>query len=75
MSRRSKEEVESMAVTRNAGVQDHVALVEIDLAGELMIAAAAASEDRLSRDRIDELLDVGCCGRRARQGGWPAGQS
>ncbi|MFI0264929.1 hypothetical protein ACH4OW_38720 [Streptomyces sp. NPDC017056] len=43
---------------RNATVQDHVALVEIDLTGELMIAAAAASEDRLSSDRIDEVLDV-----------------
>ncbi|UNO43923.1 hypothetical protein [Streptomyces sp. MST-110588] len=47
-----------VAVHRNSTVQDHVALVEIDLAGELMIAAAAASEDRLSSDRIDEVLDV-----------------
>ncbi|MFH8573281.1 hypothetical protein [Streptomyces sp. NPDC017993] len=39
-------------------VQDHVALVEIELTGELMIAAAAATEDRLSPDRIDEVLDV-----------------
>ncbi|MER7397212.1 hypothetical protein ABT381_17080 [Streptomyces sp. NPDC000151] len=38
--------------------QDHVALVEIDLAGELMIAAATSPEDRLSPDRIDEVLDV-----------------
>ncbi|WP_264483450.1 hypothetical protein [Streptomyces pinistramenti] len=65
----------SVAVVRNAGVQDHVALVEIDLAGELMIAAAAASEERLSRDLIDEVLDVGGCGRRARQGARPSGQS
>ncbi|MFH8678019.1 hypothetical protein [Streptomyces lydicus] len=43
---------------RHATVQDHVALVEIDLTGELMIAAAAASEDRLTPDRIDEVLDV-----------------
>ncbi|MFF4279618.1 hypothetical protein [Streptomyces kronopolitis] len=43
---------------RPATVQDHVALVEIDLTGELMIAAAAASEDRLSPDRIDEVLEV-----------------
>lgn len=47
-----------MAVRRNSMVQDHVALVEIDLTGELMIAAATASEDRLSADRIDEVLDV-----------------
>ncbi|MFF4951949.1 hypothetical protein ACWC2K_15800 [Streptomyces chattanoogensis] len=43
---------------RHPTVQDHVALVEIDLTGELMIAAAAATGDRLSRDRIDEVLDV-----------------
>ncbi|MET9292143.1 hypothetical protein [Streptomyces sp. NPDC003077] len=47
-----------VAVYRNSTVQDHVALVEIDLTGELMIAAAAASEDRLSPDRIDEVLEV-----------------
>ncbi|GAA2938091.1 hypothetical protein ACFPN0_18020 [Kitasatospora cinereorecta] len=38
--------------------QDRVALAEIELCGELMIAASAATEDRLSRDRIDEVLDV-----------------
>ncbi|MYT30223.1 hypothetical protein GTY73_15640 [Streptomyces sp. SID8354] len=43
---------------RHPTVQDQVALAEIDLTGELMIAAAAASEDRLSTDRIDELLHV-----------------
>ncbi|WP_431357758.1 hypothetical protein [Streptomyces lydicus] len=43
---------------RPTTVQDPVALVEIDLTGELMIAAAAASEDRLSPDRIDEVLEV-----------------
>ncbi|MFF7655958.1 hypothetical protein ACFZCY_40080 [Streptomyces sp. NPDC007983] len=37
---------------------DPVALVEIDLYGELMIAAASADEDRLSPDRIDEVLRV-----------------
>lgn len=47
-----------MAGHRHTTVQDHVALVEIDLTGELMIAAAAASEDRLTPDRIDEVLDV-----------------
>ncbi|MFE9820588.1 hypothetical protein ACFYSH_00185 [Streptomyces sp. NPDC005791] len=38
--------------------QDCVALAEIELCGELMIAAADAMEDRLSPDRIDEVLDV-----------------
>ncbi|MEV0370996.1 hypothetical protein AB0I10_14360 [Streptomyces sp. NPDC050636] len=47
-----------VAPHRHGTVQDHVALVEIELTGELMIAAAAASEDRLSPDRIDEVLDV-----------------
>ncbi|MGW7577915.1 hypothetical protein [Streptomyces sp. NPDC054765] len=58
MGRRSKEEVLYVAGHRPTTVQDHVALVEIDLTGELMIAAAAASEDRLSPDRIDEVLEV-----------------
>lgn len=39
-------------------VQDHVALAEIELCGELMIAAAAAIEERLTADRIDEVLKV-----------------
>ncbi|MBT2364905.1 hypothetical protein J7E88_06100 [Streptomyces sp. ISL-10] len=40
--------------------EDHVAvaLAEIELCGELMIAASAADEDRLSPDRIDEVLMV-----------------
>jgi hypothetical protein len=38
--------------------QDHVALSEIELCGELMIAAAAVREERLSQALIDELLDV-----------------
>ncbi|MCT6780622.1 hypothetical protein ACFYZ6_28280 [Streptomyces rubiginosohelvolus] len=38
--------------------QDCVALAEIELCGELMIAASAADEERLSPDRIDEVLDV-----------------
>ncbi|WP_425329444.1 hypothetical protein [Streptomyces inhibens] len=58
MGRRSEEEVLYVAGHRSTTVQEHVALVEIDLTGELMIAAAAASEDRLSPDRIDEVLDV-----------------
>ncbi|GAA1534059.1 hypothetical protein GCM10009730_49110 [Streptomyces albidochromogenes] len=40
-------------------VHDHVALAEIELCGELMIAASAADGERLSPDRIDEVLKVG----------------
>jgi hypothetical protein len=39
-------------------VSDHVALAEIELCGELMIAASAAIGERLSADRIDEVLNV-----------------
>ncbi|MEU3300228.1 MULTISPECIES: hypothetical protein [unclassified Streptomyces] len=39
-------------------VQDHLALAEIELCGELMIAASAADGERLSPDRIDEVLNV-----------------
>jgi hypothetical protein len=39
-------------------VQDHVALAEIELCGELIIAASAADGERLSPDRIDEVLMV-----------------
>ncbi|WP_405510575.1 hypothetical protein OG323_17470 [Streptomyces cyaneofuscatus] len=39
--------------------QDCVALAEIELCGELMIAASAAREERLSPDRIDEVLNGG----------------
>ncbi|MFE5615039.1 hypothetical protein [Streptomyces sp. NPDC056470] len=38
--------------------QDCVALAEIELCGELIIAASAADGDRLSADRIDEVLRV-----------------
>lgn len=38
--------------------QDHVALAEIELCGELMIAASTADGERLSPDRIDEVLKV-----------------
>ncbi|MEU7584159.1 hypothetical protein AB0B50_41995 [Streptomyces sp. NPDC041068] len=38
-------------------VQDHVALAEIELCGDLIIAASAAAE-RMSFDRIDEVLRV-----------------
>lgn len=47
-----------VALLRTATVQDHVALAEIELCGELMIAASAADGERLSADRIDEVLKV-----------------
>ncbi|MFD9484714.1 hypothetical protein [Streptomyces sp. NPDC059991] len=47
-----------MAGLRSTTVQDHVALVEIELCGELMIAASAADGERLSPDLIDEVLKV-----------------
>ncbi|MFF0556610.1 MULTISPECIES: hypothetical protein [Streptomyces] len=37
---------------------DRVALAEIELCGELIIAASAADGERLSADRIDEVLRV-----------------
>ncbi|AKH83791.1 hypothetical protein AA958_18035 [Streptomyces sp. CNQ-509] len=43
---------------RGSAVQDHVALAEIELCGELIIAATSAPEERLSDDRIDEVLRV-----------------
>ncbi|WP_184346784.1 hypothetical protein [Streptomyces olivoverticillatus] len=42
----------------SSGGTDPVALIEIDLYGDLMIAASSAAEDRLSPDRIDEVLRV-----------------
>ena len=53
-----------VASLRGVTVQDHVALVEIELCGELMIAASATEGDRLSPDLIDEVLNVGA-GRTA----------
>ncbi|QDQ16413.1 hypothetical protein FH965_18580 [Streptomyces spectabilis] len=47
-----------MALVRGTAVQDHVALAEIELCGELIIAASAARGERLSADRIDEVLRV-----------------
>lgn len=48
-----------MAPSSTTTVQeDHVALAEIELCGELMIAASAAVGERLSPDRIDEVLMV-----------------
>ncbi|MFG3528601.1 hypothetical protein ACGF8B_17890 [Streptomyces sp. NPDC047917] len=46
-------------------VSDQVALAEIELCGELMIAASAAIGERLSADRIDEVLDVRVITERA----------
>jgi hypothetical protein len=36
-----------------------VALDEIEMCGDLIIAASASGEDRLTPDRIDEVLKVG----------------
>lgn len=47
-----------VALVRGTTVQDHVALAEIELCGELIIAASASGEERLSSDRIDEVLNV-----------------
>jgi hypothetical protein len=49
-----------MRVARLGGtaVQDHVALAEIELYGNLVIAASASAEDRLSLESIDEVLGV-----------------
>ncbi|MFH9014617.1 hypothetical protein ACH4C6_24975 [Streptomyces sp. NPDC017943] len=46
-----------MAPVGGTAVQDHVALAEIELCGELIIAASAAQE-RLSLESIDEVLNV-----------------
>ncbi|WP_197287825.1 hypothetical protein [Streptomyces apocyni] len=45
------------AMPSKAAVHDHVALAEIELCGDLIIAASAADE-RLTDDRIDEVLRV-----------------
>ncbi|OMI33099.1 hypothetical protein [Streptomyces sparsogenes] len=47
-----------MVARRGSSGPDPVALVEIDLYGELMIAASSADGERLSPDRIDEVLQV-----------------
>ncbi|WP_405585244.1 hypothetical protein [Streptomyces sp. NBC_01190] len=48
-----------MVPSPGTSVQDDpVALMEIELCGELMIAASAADEERLSFARIDEVLEV-----------------
>ncbi|GAA3301580.1 hypothetical protein GCM10020295_45200 [Streptomyces cinereospinus] len=53
-----REEVTHVAPVGGTAVQDHVALAEIELCGELIIAASAADEDRLSLESIDEVLRV-----------------
>ncbi|WP_207312958.1 hypothetical protein [Streptomyces nodosus] len=47
-----------MASLGGTAVQDHVALAEIELCGDLIIAASSALEDRLSLESIDEVLKV-----------------
>ncbi|MFG2574787.1 hypothetical protein [Streptomyces sp. NPDC048481] len=51
-------------------VQDHVALAEIELCGELIIAASAAGGERLSMESIDLVLRVG---EEPEAGGGPGG--
>ncbi|MFG2129064.1 hypothetical protein ACGFNV_14870 [Streptomyces sp. NPDC048751] len=46
-----------VAPVGGTAVQDHVALAEIELCGDLIIAASAA-QDRLSLESIDEVLRV-----------------
>ncbi|MFF2847182.1 hypothetical protein ACFVT5_12685 [Streptomyces sp. NPDC058001] len=48
-----------MAASTATAVQDYVALAEIEMCGELIIAASASLDERLSADRIDEVLRVG----------------
>ncbi len=47
-----------VAPVGGTAVQDHVALAEIELCGDLIIAASAADEERLSLESIDEVLRV-----------------
>ncbi|QFQ98432.1 hypothetical protein F9278_22125 [Streptomyces phaeolivaceus] len=47
-----------VAPAGGTAVQDHVALAEIELCGDLIIAASTTDGDRLSHDRIDEVLRV-----------------
>jgi hypothetical protein len=47
-----------VAPVGGTAVQDHVALAEIELCGDLIIAASATREDRLSLESIDEVLKV-----------------
>lgn len=52
------QEVVRVAPVGDIAVQDHIALAEIDLCGDLIIAASATHEDRLSMESIDEILKV-----------------
>ncbi|AWW38842.1 MULTISPECIES: hypothetical protein [Streptomyces] len=56
-----------VAPVGGTAVQDHVALAEIELCGELIIAASAA-DDRLSMESIDEVLRVAEERAAAREG-------
>ena len=47
-----------VAPAGGTAVHDHVALAEIELCGDLIIAASTTDGDRLSPDRIDEVLRV-----------------
>ncbi|MFD8599777.1 hypothetical protein ACFV1L_32700 [Kitasatospora sp. NPDC059646] len=51
------------------GGHDRTALDEIDLAGELMIAASASHADRLAAEQIDEVLLRGDDGQPPVAGG------
>ncbi|MCW5250681.1 MULTISPECIES: hypothetical protein [unclassified Streptomyces] len=52
-----RDEVMCVAPVGGTAVQDHVALAEIELCGDLIIAASAA-RGRLSLESIDEVLRV-----------------
>ncbi|WP_203607088.1 hypothetical protein [Streptomyces sp. SID11385] len=56
-------------MTTAFAVEDPVALAEIELCGELMIAAVCSCEERLSVERIDEVLQVRETGRGDVSGG------
>ncbi|MFD9125308.1 hypothetical protein [Kitasatospora sp. NPDC059571] len=45
-----------------AGGHDKTALDEIELAGELMIAASASADERLANEQIDRVLLDGVAG-------------
>ncbi|MFT2019501.1 hypothetical protein ACMA1D_27200 [Streptomyces sp. 796.1] len=47
-----------MVARQGSSVSDHVALVEIDLYGELMIAASSVDAERMSAAHIDAVLRV-----------------
>lgn len=57
-----------MAAGGATAMRDHEALAEIELCGELMIAASAAVGERLSLDSIDAVLRVGEKGERRELG-------